>query len=147
MTPYADLKVAINPVGWKAPTAFVIRRGGRLTAGMAPSTEVLAYQAALSGILRPMWDDLGVETVTTECRLDLFFSRQLITYVSNESGRNITKHRQDLTNLRKSTEDALQPWLVKNDVLITSGWTEIVEQTKTADPFIRLTLYVPGATS
>lgn len=138
---YAALRADLNPVGWKAPTAFVKRAGGRYFAGMSPAVEVVAYQEALREVLLPSWEALGVDTITTECRLDLRFSRQLVTYES-QSGRKVTKHRQDLTNLRKSTEDALQPWLVKNDVLVTQGWTEIVEQSKTASPYVEIIAYL-----
>lgn len=138
---YAILRAEVNPVGWKAPTAFVMRRGGRLGAGMAPSMEVKAYQEALAEALRPQWEALGLPVITTECRIDFYFSRQLATYVS-ESGRNVTKHRQDATNMRKSTEDALQPWMIKNDVLVTKGWTEIVSQEKDSPSFVEVVVYL-----
>lgn len=134
-----DLRAEINPVAWKAPTAFVMRRGGRMGAGMAPSMEVKAYQEALQEILKPQWDR---PAITDECQVDIYFARQLVTYES-QSGRNVTKHRQDLTNLRKSTEDALQPWLVKNDVLITRGWTEIVSQSKTTESYVLIKVHLP----
>jgi Holliday junction resolvase RusA-like endonuclease len=108
-------------------------------AGMAPSMEVKAYQEAMQEILKPQWGDRP--SIDTECRMDFFFSRTLVTYVSDK-GRNVTKHRQDLTNLRKSSEDCLQPWLITNDVLITSGWTEIIEQSKTAEGYVRIEIYL-----
>lgn len=139
--PYVRLRADVNPVGWKAPTAFVIRRGGRLSAGMAPSMEVKAYQESIKETLRPLWDDLNLPIIEVPCRVDLYFSRQLVSYQA-ESGRTVTKHRQDLTNLRKSTEDALQPWMIKNDVLVTQGWTEIVAQSKTCPSFVDLVVYI-----
>lgn len=136
---YARLTCDVNPVGWKAPTAFARRGAGRVGVGTAPSVEVEAYKSALREALIPQWGDRPA--IEQPCRIDLFFRRQLITYVS-ASGRNVTKHRADLTNMRKSTEDCLQPWLVKNDVLVVQGWTEIIEQSKTAEPEVTIEVYL-----
>lgn len=138
MTPYAVLRADVNPVGWKAPTAFARRGGGRAGVGTAPSAEVEAYKSALKESLISQYDG---EPIEQPCRVDLRFVRQLITYES-ASGRKVTKHRQDLTNLRKSTEDALQPWLLKNDVWVHQGWTEIVQQSKDVEPWVEVTVYL-----
>jgi hypothetical protein len=78
--------------------------------------------------------------------VDLYFSRRLETY-QGPSGRTVVKHRMDLTNLRKSTEDALQPHVVKNDVLIVKGWTEIIEQSRDVEhPYIEIHIWLPEET-
>lgn len=138
MTPYAVLRADVNPVGWKAPTAFARRGSGRTGVGTAPSVEVEAYKSALRESLIPQYNG---EPIEQPCRVDLFFVRQLITYES-ASGRKVTKHRQDLTNLRKSTEDALQPWLLKNDVWVRQGWTEIIAQEKDVEPYVKVVVYL-----
>jgi Holliday junction resolvase RusA-like endonuclease len=115
------LKADINPVAWKAPTLGVKRFGGKVVPYAAPNAEVQAYQAALQEQMRPQYDG---EPITGPVHLEWEFCRQQSRY-QTESGRWVTKHAQDGTNLQKSSEDALQPWLIKNDVQVQS-WTGVV---------------------
>lgn len=137
------LYVDVNPVGWKAPTAFAKRMGGKVIAAAAPVPELVAYQEALRIEFLHLWG--AIPAIETNSRVDLYFARRLETYVSSKSGRRVTKHRVDLTNLRKAAEDAMQPTIFKNDVFIVKGWTEIVEQSKDVEePFVKVEIVVPA---
>lgn len=142
-----SLRLDVNPIAWKAPTAFARRIGGRLAAGVAPAPELVAYERAVSSLLAAQWDRPPIEV---PCRVDFRFARRLERYKSPTSDRMVTKHRVDLTNMRKATEDAMQPnkhtgfgGVVKNDVLIVQGWTEIVSQSRDVEyPYIEVDIWL-----
>lgn len=132
---YLTLTAMVNPVAWKAPTLSVMRRGSRMLPIAAPNAEVKAYQSALREQWEPLYEGDPIEVPVA---LEWHFNRQLVRYES-ASGRMVQKHRQDLTNLQKSSEDALQPWLLKNDVWVRESHAFIVRQeADVTDPYVRL---------
>lgn len=109
---------------------------------MAPATEVVAYQAALREEFLRQWTERP--TIKQECRLEWRFARQLTSYISDVSGRKVTRHRVDLSNCVKSAEDALQPYVLANDVLVQSfsaQWAE-PQSTTVTDPFVEVAIYL-----
>lgn len=124
----------VNPVGWKSPTLGTKRIGSRVVPTSSPNSEMVTYQNALREQLQPQW---SLPPIDGPVRLDWYFSRQLTAYTS-ASGRTVRKHRIDLTNMVKSSEDAIQPWLITNDVNVVSSWAEIVSQSADTEPSVRL---------
>jgi Holliday junction resolvase RusA-like endonuclease len=137
----ATLRADLNPVAWKSPTAYAIRRGGSIRAAMAPAVEVRAYQEALAEMFREQWGDRP--TITDPVCLQWKFARRLVSYES-ATGRTVTKHRQDGTNLQKAAEDALQAsGVIKNDVQVHAWSGVIVEQSKdVSDPFVEVAVWL-----
>ncbi|MDP9011110.1 MAG: RusA family crossover junction endodeoxyribonuclease [Pseudomonadota bacterium] len=104
---HADL----NPCPWKAPTLGTKRFGAKVVPSAAPNAEMLAYQEAI----REAWEaDWGVEALDCPVELTWTFARKLGAYKS-PGGRTVHKKACDLSNLVKSSEDAIQPWLITND--------------------------------
>ena len=139
----------INPLPWKAPTAFAKRFGGKVTASVAPNVEVATYQVALRELLAEQWGDTPAHTGPVE--LAWRFNRKLVSYQS-ESGRMVTKHRVDLTNMIKAAEDCLQAhakseWqgVIANDVQVIRVSGEIVRQEKDVnDPYVEVEVWALG---
>lgn len=134
--PITHLRADLIPVSWKAPTAYTVRTGGRFSSRVAPSAELNAYKEALREVLTPQW---RWDPIDFPVELQWRFSRQLVTYES-ESGRKVTKHQQDLTNLVKAAEDALQPTILRNDKWVRAMYAEIVEQSKEAKGWVSLVI-------
>ena len=136
----------INPIAWKAPTAFAKRFGGKVTASVAPNVEVATFQVALRELLAEQWGDR--EPYTGPVELVWRFNRKLISYVS-DTGRTVTKHRVDGTNLQKAAEDCLQAhkksdWqgVIANDVQVVRWRGEIVRQEKDVeDPYVEVEVW------
>lgn len=125
----------VNPVAWKAPTLGVKRFGAKVVPYAAPNVEMQAYQSAIKEQWADTWTEPPIEVPVA---LTWHFNRQLPRYQS-ASGRWVQKHRQDLTNLVKSSEDALQPWLLRNDVWVHESHAYIVRQeADVSDPYVRL---------
>lgn len=127
----------INPVPWKAPTAFVKRFGGKYTAAVAPSVELATYQAALRELLYEQWGDSAPWSGPVELRW--WFSRKIVSY-KNAEGRTVTKNRCDVSNCVKAAEDALQAhkksgWqgVIVNDIQVKRFSAEMVRQGKDVD--------------
>lgn len=133
--PILTLSASVNPVAWKAPTLGAKRMGSKVVPYAAPNQEVEAYKNALQEQWMPQYGGVPIDYPV---RLEWSFARRLNTYES-AGGRTVTKHKQDLTNLVKSSEDALQPWLLKNDVWVHSMSAVIDEQSKdVTDPYVTL---------
>ena len=130
----------INPVPWKAPTLGTKRYGGRTVPTASPSAEMGAYQEAIREAWEPLWDR---EPITGPVRLMWEFRRQLVQYRANGgTGRLVTKKACDLSNVVKASEDAIQPWLIKNDVQVMSFSADWLEpQSVDAHPQVKLTLF------
>lgn len=131
------LTAHVNPVAWKAPTLGVKRVGPRVVPIAAPNAEVKAYQAALREQMEPQYDG---PPLAQPVRLEWEFARQLPRY-QTESGRWVTKHAQDGTNLQKSSEDALQPWLLCNDIWVHE-WSGVVaaQGSDVLNPYVKVTV-------
>jgi len=138
------LTLDVNPVPWKAGTAY--RRGPR-GAGIAKDAELTAYQEAVKEALRERVEAIRscfMEPLpwSGPIVLDVWFTRRLDTYVS-DSGRNVTKHRADLSNLVKAFEDACQGILFDNDNQVVMNSARIVDQSKEAEPLIQVRISRP----
>lgn len=135
------LRADINPQPWRSPTAYAIRKGGKVRAAVAPAMETRAFQEALAESFREQWG--GKPPLTDELVLRWRFNRRLIRYATS-TGRMVTKHRVDGTNLQKAAEDALQQsGVIKNDVQVVAWSGEIVEQSTTvADPYVEVAIWL-----
>lgn len=135
------IRVAVNPVGWKAPTAYTKRASGRVFAATAPAPELVVYQAALRELSLEQYRQTGKGPITEPCEIDWVFRRQLPSYTST-AGRTVTKHRQDLTNLVKAAEDAIQPHIIANDsqVMAMTARFDVPQSKDIADPYVEFTI-------
>lgn len=126
----------INPVPWKAPTLGTRRAGGRVVPTSAPNAEMVAYQNAL----REAWEkQFEYAPIAQPVRLTWAFSRRLARY-QGPSGRWVTKKPCDLSNLVKSSEDALQPWLLANDIHVVLFTAQMLSQSADTESGVVLTI-------
>lgn len=131
-----------NPVPWKSPTLGTRRHGGKVAPTSSPNMEMVTYQNALREQFREFWDELPYPG---KVELHWEFSRQLMSYKS-ASGRMVTKHVCDTTNMVKSSEDAIQPrksdpWaLITNDKNVLYYTARQLAQSKDATPRVNLTV-------
>lgn len=120
----------INPVPWTAPSFSV--RGGKPTA--YKSEELRAYQEAFAEEFKaqnpeaPYIEDTPME-------LAFCFWRRLDSYELGD-GQKSSDHRADATNLQKSTEDALQGVLFKNDRDVQAVSSKIIAQGPSIEPAV-----------
>lgn len=94
-------KVEINPEPWAIGPLGTGRRGGKIWAYIGQNQQLKAYQEAVA-------EEVGEQTLLEgDIYLLFLFWRQVI--------RGDNKNYADVTNLQKSTEDALQGILYQND--------------------------------
>jgi Holliday junction resolvase RusA-like endonuclease len=127
----------VTPEPWTAGTAF--RRGPR-GVGIAKNAALVAYQEAVKEALREQFTG---EPITDDIVLDVWFWRQLATY-EGPSGRMVTKHRCDLSNMVKAFEDACQGILFKNDNQVVRNSACIVGQSKDIESMIIVRISDPS---
>ena len=114
----------INPEPWEAPTGEARRRKAPAKGffvQMVSSGKQRSYQTAVRDAMEETYGKPDLATVDID--LSFFFWRQK---------SNIA----DATNLQKSTEDALQGILFKNDRQVKRVSSEIVEQEDETEPLI-----------
>ena len=106
------LYVPVNPEPWAIGPVGYARRGGKMSAYVGRNQQLDAYKEAVAEAVREQWGGLPV----LDGKIDLFFWfwRQRADY-KTPAARIHRKHEADATNLQKSTEDALQGILFKND--------------------------------
>jgi len=143
--------VDINPEPWRVGEASAVRRNGKLGAFISPDPALVNYQEAVRETLREM----KVPLLEPAYHLRFWWWREIVTYES-ASGRMVTKHKVDQTNLQKGTEDALQKCketknrsafdgVITNDTYCMSSGGMIVEQEKGVEPLTLIEI-VSGAT-
>lgn len=94
-------KIDVNPEPWAIGPVGTGRRGGKIWAYVGQNQQLKAYQEAVR-------EEVGEQTLLEgDIYLLFLFWRQ----VRSEDNKNYA----DTTNLQKSTEDALQGCLYKND--------------------------------
>jgi len=127
--------VPVNPEPWETGGLAIHRRGGKTFPVMTPSGRLEAYKEAVREELAA-YDQLPWR----EYQLTFYFWRKLEASLTVESGRRITPHQVDATNMQKALEDALQGVLISNDRDVRRIESVIVEQgtaVKTPRTFIR----------
>jgi len=129
----------INPQPWQIGPLSVGRgKGGSFFPRVGRAEEMVVYQQALAeelGNAYPELLDAEAEPFEHgEVHLELYFSRQIVEYTT--SRRRSQDHICDLTNLFKSTEDALQGILYTNDRQVTSQKAGIISQQFAVVPLV-----------
>lgn len=134
----------VNPVPWKAPTATVRGgAGGKRWVQFFSPEELVTYKEGLADDLLTKYPKIKmIEDDPIE--LEFFFFRSL-DQLGQKGNRKHRAHVADATNLQKSTEDALQGLLFKNDVQVKRVTSNVIEQTGDTQPcvVIRLDLHDP----
>lgn len=128
----------INPEPWAVGTAFSRRqKNGKLSVGVSPNPKVKAYQNALIADL----EDFVVEYPELPYPADMplfirfLFWRQIESATVNDKVRKVS-HVADTTNLQKSTEDALQGYIMKNDRSVVGTYSKVVAQGENVTPSV-----------
>lgn len=111
----------LNPEPWAIGPVGYSRRGGRMSAYVGRNQQLDAYKQAVK-------EELGTQDqLTGKIVLRFFFWRNRAEYTTPQA-RTHRKHEADLTNLVKSTEDALQGILFVNDKDVIDSHGVLVEQ-------------------
>lgn len=115
----------LNPEAWRIGPLGVKRAGGKMIPYVGQDQQLHSYKRAVAETLV---DKYGIqEIIEGPVDLLLLFWRQRDEYTTQQA-RTHRKHEVDATNLQKSTEDALQGVLYKNDKDNLHVQSYIVEQ-------------------
>ena len=100
----------VNPEPWAIGPVGYARRAGRMTAYVGRNTQLDTYKKTIQEAIE------SESPVMLEGKLSVtfFFWRHRAEYKTPQAHTH-RKHEADVTNLQKSTEDALQSVLYKND--------------------------------
>lgn len=123
----------INPVPWTSPSVSIGRKNGKPYPLVYSAAELKTYKSGLKEELENNYPDIPL--IEDEIGIEFFFYRRLDTL---DRGKRRSGHGQeaDATNLQKSTEDALQGLLFKNDRQVISAHSWIMEQGIEVDPLV-----------
>lgn len=122
----------VNPIPWTSPTVTVGRRKGQYKPQVYSSAELKNYKAALAEEFERAYPDAPL--IEDEIGVTFFFWRHIDV---GTTGSNRTRSNEaDATNLQKSTEDALQGVLFKNDRQVVHGASWIMGQSEETEPMI-----------
>lgn len=112
------LVAGINPEPWRSPNLGTVRRGGRVTPAAYKDENLRAYQMGVAEAVDSTLAELGLAKpyfpAGTLLTVHFEFWRQLDSYDAGGKRRHV-RHQADVTNMNKSTEDALQGILYAND--------------------------------
>lgn len=98
----------VNPEPWAIGPVGYGRRAGKMSAYVGRNQQLAAFQEAVREAIGPQ------ELIDGDISITFFFWREQVDYKTPQA-RTARKHEADATNLQKSTEDALQGILYKND--------------------------------
>lgn len=130
----------VNPEPWAVGKAYAARtKTGAVRGGISPNKKVQSYQRALKDELKDLPGIKMHEPGEHGLVLRLWFWRQI--EVASRGERKSSGHIADVTNLQKSTEDALQGILFENDSSIRFVVSEIVEQEVSTIPTIAIEVW------
>lgn len=109
----------LNPIPWQSPELGIGRaKGGKPFPTATSPANMKNYQAGIRECCAQAYPEIGKDTPLFLKRTTLyvwfFFWRELDQFHA-ASGRRQTAQRADVSNLTKSTEDALQGFLYHND--------------------------------
>jgi len=131
----------VNPVPWKAPINTVQRRGSKSFCQSRKHPDTDAYQQQLIdrfSVLYPDVESLGKEW---DVELTITFWRDLTPFKRSD-GRTGRARKADVSNMVKSTEDALQGILFDNDRQVQSASGIIAHQAMDIEPLLLIELSV-----
>lgn len=133
----------INPEPWEAPQGSIGRAkgSGKQYVQMHKTSTQRTYQEAVSDYMKKQNPEMTLDNVA----LEFFFWRDLpeTLVISEKKDRKTRGHIADATNLQKSTEDALQGILFKNDNQVVQVRSVIMEQGRDVYPRILIHLFEP----
>lgn len=118
--------LSVNPEPWAIGPVGSARRGGKLTSYVGRNNQVHSYEQAIKEAVTELLTS-DFQMFTAPILLKLYFWRNRAEYTTPQA-RTHRKHEADLTNLQKSTEDACQNILFKNDKDVAGVHSVMVEQ-------------------
>jgi Holliday junction resolvase RusA-like endonuclease len=127
----------LNPVPWSSPSVSIGHKNGKPFPMVYAATEMKNYKQALKDEIERMYPDAPL--IEDEIALRFFFWRRL-DLGDKKKGRKSRGHVADATNLQKSTEDALQGVLFKNDIQVIHTESWLMEQTDETKPLLVVNL-------
>lgn len=139
MEPQVISIAGINPTPWKAPEVGIGRKGGKAFPTVYKSAELVMYQESVRDELQTLHEKSPLPYYDgDDIEITFYLWRRIDSYVNEATGRRVTKHKADATNLQKSLEDACQGILFKNDNQVQSITTHIIRQDKEVEPYIQI---------
>ena len=99
-----------NPEPWAIGPVGFARKSGKLSAYVGRNAQLDNYKKTVAEAI----EDESPVMMTGEVDITFYFWRRQIAYTTPQA-RTHRKHEADATNMLKSTEDALQGILYKND--------------------------------
>jgi Holliday junction resolvase RusA-like endonuclease len=112
----------INPEPWVIGPVGSGRKNGKMYAYVGRNQQLDTYK---EGVKEALGD--GHELIEGPVRIQFWFWRNMAEYTTPQA-RSHRKHEADLTNMQKSTEDALQGVLFKNDKDVKVCTSVVVDQ-------------------
>lgn len=119
----------LNPEPWAIGPVGVARRNGKIVPYVGRNQQLDAYKEAVREAVGK------VEMMTGKLEVTFYFWRQRSEYQTPQA-RTHRKHEADATNMQKSTEDALQDLLYKNDKDNVHVESWVVAQGPDVDPMV-----------
>lgn len=113
----------LNPEPWAIGPVSAIRKGGKIVPFVGRNVQLHTYKEAVRAELRAQ----NPIKVDGKVRLTFLFWRHMAEYQSRQA-RTARKHEADLSNLVKSTEDAIQDLLIGNDKNTVEAGAYMIEQ-------------------
>lgn len=123
----------VNPVPWTAPSVSVGRKkgGGGFYPRVYSAAELKNYKEAIREEVQERYDP---DVLDGDIALSFYFWRHIDLGTTGK--KKISSKEADATNLQKSTEDALQGVLFKNDRQVKHAQSWIMAQTSDTEPMI-----------
>lgn len=129
----------LNPQPWAiGPLGMGRKKGGGFYPYVGPNAQLVAYQNAVREALEAQ----GVEKIEGEVDIKFYFSRAIESSL-RVSGRRVSAHTSDATNMQKATEDALQGVLIGNDRDVVTISSTILDQGPEAMSFVAIRITRP----
>jgi Holliday junction resolvase RusA-like endonuclease len=138
MADYEWIVLRLNPQPWAIGPLSLGRKPGGFYPKIGPNAQLVAYQNAVREGLQAQ----GVKMLIGEVELRFYFSRTIESY-KRRTGRNVSAHASDITNLQKATEDALQGVLIANDRDVVACSSVLLDQGVEARSFIIIRISRP----
>lgn len=124
-----------NPEPWTVGTVGIGRKNNKPYGRISKDGRLLNYQNGVAEDIKTAYPNLEPFPKTTPLQVEFYFFRHLEQYTT-QSGRNMTRHRCDVTNASKALEDALQGVLFHNDIDNVATLPVMVNQAKNIEPLI-----------
>lgn len=127
----------LNPIPWTSPSVAIGRgKGGKPYPIVHSAAELKNYKEAVADALRSHYPDAPL--IEDEVAVTFYFWRRLDSLDKGKGKRKSRTKEADATNMQKSTEDALQGILFKNDNQVVHAESWIMGQADDVEPMVAI---------